>query len=139
MNTRLTMREFDGSLHLVTNERDVDRPIEEIVEEALAGGVTVVQLRDRKKERVIENAQKLKRIIHKHGASLIIDNFVDVAKYVEADGVHLGRLDTHPTVARQRLGSRAIIGLSVETMKQAIEARRLPVNYLGVSKIFQSS
>jgi len=134
----MAFREFDGSLHLVTNEDDVDRPIEEIVEEAVAGGVTVVQLRDVKKERVIRNAQRLKRFIHNHGALLIIDNFVDVAEYVGADGVHLGRLDTPVPEARKRLGNRAIIGLTVETKNQALAARRLSVDYLGVSKIFES-
>ncbi|HEX5447853.1 MAG TPA: thiamine phosphate synthase, partial [Candidatus Saccharimonadales bacterium] len=69
---------------------------------------------------------------------LIINNFVDVAEYVGADGVHLGQLDTPVLEARARLGNRAIIGLSIETMRQAELAQNLPIDYLGVSTVYAS-
>ena len=136
----MSERKFDGSLYLVTNEYDVDRSLEEIVEEAVAGGVTAVQLRDRAdhKEHIVENAKKIQKFLRRNGVPLIINNFLDVFKEVGADGIHLGQSDKKVTEVRKVLGSHAIIGLSVETMAQAIAAEDLPVDYFGVSNIFGS-
>ena len=129
----------DLGLYLVTDrELCLGRPIERIVEAALRGGVSCVQLREKSlsTHAFIETARTIKSILAPWGVPLIINDRVDVAQAAGADGVHLGRSDLSCLDARRILGRGAIIGLSVETMDQALEAEDWDVDYLGVSPIF---
>ena len=130
---------FDLSLYLVT-----DRPLSGgrdmawIVREAAAGGVTMVQLREKEcsTAEFIALARELKRALSPLGIPLIINDRVDVALAVDADGVHIGQSDMPYDVARRLLGSDKIIGLSVETMEEVIAANALDVDYIGISPVY---
>ena len=126
-------------LYLVT-DRDLcrGRPLAEVVLQAVEGGVEIVQLREKNASTrfFVEEAQRLKRLLAPYGVPLIINDRVDVALAVEADGVHIGQEDMPYPLARKLLGPRAIIGLSVETIEQVQEAEAYDVDYLGVSPIF---
>lgn len=126
-------------LYLVT-DRDLSlgRPLEDIVLQAVRGGVAIVQLREKQATTrfFVEEASKIKRLLAHHNVPLIINDRVDVAQAVGADGVHLGQDDMPYAQARALLGPKAIIGLSVETLAQVEEAERYDVSYLGLSPIF---
>ena len=106
------------------------------VEQALAAGVRVVQHRDKHADTavMIEEARMLRRICRE--ALFLINDRVEVALAVEADGVHLGQEDLHYREARRLLGEHKIIGITVNTLEQALEAASLGADYLGVSPIF---
>ena len=130
---------FDLSLYLVT-----DRPLSGgrdmawIVREAAAGGVTMVQLREKEcsTAEFIQLARELKAALAPLGIPLIINDRVDVALAVDADGVHIGQSDMPYATARKLLGSNKIIGLSVETMDEVIAANALDVDYIGISPVY---
>lgn len=130
---------FDLSLYLVT-----DRPLSGgrdmawIVREAAAGGVTMVQLREKEcsTAEFIALARELKRTLIPLGIPLIINDRVDVALAVDADGVHIGQSDMPYETARALLGKDKIIGLSVETMEEVIAANALDVDYIGISPVY---
>lgn len=131
--------DFDLSLYLVT-----DRPLARgrdmrwIVEEAVRGGCTMVQLREKDCDtrEFIELAQTLKELLAPTGVPLIINDRLDVALAVDADGVHIGQSDMPYDIARRLLGPDKIIGLSVENWDDLDEANRLDVDYIGISPIF---
>ena len=130
---------FDLSLYLVT-----DRPLAQgrdiswIVREAVAGGVTMVQLREKdcSTGEFIALAKELKSVLHPLGIPLIINDRIDVALAVDADGVHIGQSDMPYAMARQLLGPDKIIGLSVETLDEVIAANALDVDYIGISPVY---
>jgi thiamine-phosphate pyrophosphorylase len=127
------------ALYLVTDRAWLrGRPLSAVVEAALRGGVTAVQLREKALETrtFIEQARTLKRLLAPLEVPLVINDRVDVALACEADGVHLGQSDMSVADARRLLPSHVFIGLSVETIEQLRAARELPVDYLGVSPIF---
>ena len=133
------VKPFDLSLYLVT-----DRPLSGgrdmawIVREAAAGGVTMVQLREKEcsTAEFIQLARELKAALAPLGIPLIINDRVDVALAVDADGVHIGQSDMPYATARKLLGSNKIIGLSVETMDEVIAANALDVDYIGISPVY---
>jgi thiamine-phosphate pyrophosphorylase len=86
----------------------------------------------------VEEAQRVKAIMSPFRASLIINDRVDVALAVGADGVHIGQGDMPYAIARRLMGPRAIIGLSVETWKDVEKAQALDVDYLGISPVFDT-
>ena len=118
----------DARLSLAGNVRDV--------EQALSAGVRVVQHRDKESDLavMIEEARRLRRLCQ--GALFLVNDRVEVALAVGADGVHLGQEDLHYRAARRLLGEQKIIGITVNTPEQALEAARLGADYLGVSPIF---
>ena len=130
---------FDLSLYLVT-----DRPLAQgrdmswIVREAVAGGATMVQLREKEcsTAEFIVLARKLKTALHPLGIPLIINDRIDIALAVDADGVHIGQSDMPYETARALLGKDKIIGLSVETMEEVIAANELDVDYIGISPVY---
>jgi len=133
---------FDPSLYLVVGRSFAcGRELPELVLEAVAGGVTMVQLREKKADfrEFLEVAQVLKRMLAHMGVPLIINDSVEVAQRVGADGVHLGQSDLPLAEARRILGPTAWIGLSVETREQALRAETLEADYLGVSPVFASA
>ncbi len=126
-------------LYLVTDRAlSLGRPLEEVVLAAVRGGAGIVQLREKDAPTrfFVEEAQRIKRLLAPHKVPLIVNDRIDVALAVEADGVHIGQQDMPYPLARKLLGRRAIIGLSVETVEQVLEAEAYDVDYLGVSPIF---
>ncbi len=114
---------------------------EYMVREALEGGVRMVQVRDKNNaaHKVIEAVKKIQPALKRTGVPLLINDRIDIACAVQADGIHLGQSDLTVSEARSLLGRDAIIGLSVETIDQAIEAENESVTYLAASPVFVTS
>lgn len=126
-------------LYLVTNRGlSLGRSLEEVVSEAVAGGVTMVQLREKDTStgEFIRLACKLSDLLRPLGIPLIINDRVDVALAADADGVHIGQSDMPYEIARKLLGPDKIIGLSVENMNDLLRANELDVDYIGISPVY---
>lgn len=106
-----------------------------------AGGATFIQLREKRlsPREFYREAEEALSVARSMGVRLIINDRVDIALALSADGVHLGQDDLPPTAARALLGDEAIIGFSTHSIEQAIVAARLPVDYIAVGPIFQTS
>ncbi len=136
------MKDFDLSLYLVTDDAlSKDRPVEWIVEQAVLGGVTMVQLREKNSSTLdfITKAIVLKKLLTPYGIPLIINDRLDIALAADADGLHIGQSDMPYPIARNIMGYDKIIGLSVETIAQAEEANFLDVDYIGLSPVFSTN
>ncbi|PKG57360.1 thiamine phosphate synthase [Shewanella sp. GutDb-MelDb] len=127
-------------LYLVTDDQQDIDTLCQVVSEAVKGGVTMVQIREKhgNVSAFIERAAAVKQILQGSGVPLIINDRVDVALAVQADGVHLGQSDMPAIVARELIGADMILGLSVENEAQLHEAQNLPVDYLGISAVFST-
>lgn len=133
------MKKEELKLYLVTDRGLAgERAIEDIVKEAVEGGVTMVQLREKDiaTRDFIALALRLKDVLKPYGVPLIINDRVDVALASGAEGVHIGQSDMPYAIARKLLGPSKIIGLSVENFEQIEEANSLDVDYIGVSPVF---
>ena len=136
------MRPEQLRLYLVTDRPlSLGRDIAWVVEEAVTGGATMVQLREKDIDtrEFIELARRLQPILREAGVPLIINDRVDVALAVDADGVHIGQSDMPYEIARRLLGPDKIIGLSVENMDEVREANSLYVDYIGVSPVYATA
>lgn len=120
--------------HALCGERDLLR----IVQDAVRGGVTCVQLREKTKNTrdFVAQAQALKRLLSPLHIPLVINDRIDIALACEADGVHLGQSDMPVEEARRLLPQQVFIGWSVENLAHVQQASQLPVDYLGVSPVF---
>lgn len=130
---------FDLSLYLVTDRSlSGGRDMAWIVAEAARGGVTMVQLREKdcSTNEFIALAYELKTVLSPFGIPLIINDRIDVALAVDADGVHIGQSDMPYDIARALMGKNKIIGLSVETMDEVVAANDMDVDYIGISPVF---
>ena len=133
------MRREDLALYLVTDRGlSLGGDLETVVLQAVEGGVTLVQLREKDIDtrEFIALGQRLKAALKGSGVPLLINDRVDVALAVDADGVHIGQSDMPYGMARRLLGPDKIIGLSVETMDEVIQANDLDVDYVAVSPVF---
>ncbi|MEA3505830.1 MAG: thiamine phosphate synthase [Bacteroidota bacterium] len=136
------MNKFDLSLYLVTDQSlSKGRSHEYIVEEAIKGGVTIVQLREKdiSSREFYELAKSLMKLLKPLNIPLIINDRLDIALAVDADGLHIGQSDLPYSIARKLLGKNKIIGLSVETIEQAREANNIDVDYIGLSPVFSTN
>ena len=136
------MKEIDTRLYFITDSSTYSK--EEFlyrVEQALSGGATIVQLREKEKStrEYIELAQDVHKITKKYSVPLIIDDRVDVALAVNAEGVHLGQSDMPVSVARKIMGNEKIIGATAKTVSQAKEAYTQGADYLGVGAIYPTT
>ena len=113
----------------------------EAVEESLKGGVTCLQLREKKldTECFLEEARQLKPLCRSYGVPLIINDNVDIALKSDADGVHIGQSDGDIVETRARIGHDKILGVSAATVKEALEAERAGADYLGVGAVFPTN
>lgn len=114
------------------------RTLDEVIIAAIGGGVRYVQLREKNVTTrfFVEEARRIKLLLKPFRVPLIINDRVDVALAVAAEGVHLGQDDMPCSLARKLLGKGAVIGLSVECWEDVVRAQEQDVNYLGVSPIF---
>ena len=135
----MTRQHVDYTLYLVT-DRDLSRgrSHREIAAAAVRGGVTCVQLREKKAttREFIEEALAIGELLATHDIPLIINDRLDVALAVKADGVHLGQKDMPLETARSIAGDAMIIGISAESVEDAIAAEKGGADYLGVSPVF---
>ncbi len=133
------MNTLDLSLYVISGQCFTpDRELLKVMEEALAGGATVIQLREKNMtvREMVEVGAKLQELARRHGATFIINDHIDVALAIDADGVHLGQDDLPVSEARAKLGPKKIIGLSTHSLEQALAASSLPLDYLGVGPVF---
>ena len=129
----------DIDFYLITDSDSSKNGIFSDVENALKAGCKIVQYREKKKSTkdMIQEARQLKEIC-KGKAILLVDDRVDVALAVGADGVHIGQEDIPYETARLLLGMNKIIGLTVNNLEEAIEAEKLGVDYIGLAPIFKT-
>jgi len=129
----------DWDVYLVTQESlSAGRSTREVVEAAIAGGVDVVQLRekDRSARERYHLGRKLRARTREAGVTFVVNDRVDLARAVDADGVHLGDADLPIRVAREALGEDAIVGRSVSFVEDAVAAERAGADYLGVGAVY---
>lgn len=126
------------TLYLVTDRRWIEEPLEEIVEECINAGVTMVQLREKEIsfEEFVELGRKIKKVTDKYDIPFVINDNIEVAKEINADGVHIGQDDINPREARNILGKEKIIGVSVKNIEEAKKAETDSADYLGVGAMF---
>ncbi len=138
------MRESVNSrllLHLVTDRSlSRGRSLVEVVREAVSGGVTCVQLREKdcSTREFLQEALALKELLQSLMVPLIINDRVDIALAVGADGVHLGQSDMPISHARRLLGPNCLIGISAESVDHAVEAEQQGADYIGISPVFST-
>jgi thiamine-phosphate pyrophosphorylase len=117
------------------------RDLCDVVREAIAGGATFVQLREKNAthEQRVAIGRRLSRVCHDAGVAFVIDDDVACAAEVGADGVHVGQSDETCSRAREILGPDAIVGVSASTVEQALAAQKAGADYLGVSAVFPTA
>ena len=136
------MKNFDTSLYFITDSTGFSE--EEFLcrtEAALQGGVTFLQIREKEKStrEYLSLAQKVHKLTQQYGVPLIIDDRLDVAMAVDAEGVHLGQSDMPIDLARSIFGQEKIIGATAKTVPQALEAYEQGADYLGVGAIYPTT
>lgn len=135
------MNPIDLRLYLVT-DRDLlkNRDLFDVVEKAVQGGVTVVQLREKhaSSREFYEVALRMKQLLSPYHVPLIINDRLDIVLAVDAEGLHIGNSDIPVEVARRVMGRNKILGLSVENESDARKAQSLDVDYIGLSPIFST-
>ncbi len=134
---KVTREQFQ--LYSVTDRSWLEgRTLEEVVEEAIQGGVTMVQLREKQasEEELLEEALRLKSICAKYQVPLLVDDNVEVCKRADLDGVHVGQDDMAVTRAREILGEGKIIGATAHNLEEAIKAQEMGADYLGSGAAF---
>ena len=114
------------------------RSLKEVVKESLDGGVTFVQLREKTLEddKFLEEAKELKQLCKEYDVPFVINDNVDIAIAMDADGVHVGQSDMEAGNVREKLGPDKIIGVSAQTVEQAVLAEQRGADYLGVGAVF---
>ena len=136
------MNHVDTTLYLVTNSDGISEGrFLQIIGEACAGGVTLLQLREKERSgrEYFDLAVKVKAVTDRFNVPLIIDDRVDIALAVNAAGVHLGQTDLPIVEARKLMGSGKIIGATAKTVEQAVRAQLDGADYLGVGAIYPTT
>lgn len=126
-------------LYAVTDSHWLNgRTLHSVVKESLEGGVTFVQLREKQldKAHFMEEAKDLQVLCREYNVPFIINDNVDIALAMDADGVHVGQSDMEAGDVRAKLGPDKIIGVSAQTVEQAILAEKHGADYLGVGAVF---
>ena len=125
------------TLYLITDERLDQASILDRVEQALAGGVTAVQLRRKQEDakNQIELGRQLRLLTRRYQALYIVNDRIDIALITEADGVHLGQDDINCGEARRLIGDSMLIGISCHSLEEAWQAKKDGADYLGVGSV----
>lgn len=136
------MKHLDTSLYFITDSTDLSE--EEFLrrtEAALQGGVTLLQLREKNRttREYLTLAEKVHELTRRYGVPLLIDDRLDVAMAMDAEGVHLGQSDLPICMARRILGPDKIVGATAKTVPQATEAYEQGADYLGVGAIYPTT
>jgi thiamine-phosphate pyrophosphorylase len=138
----MVRKNMDFTLYLVTDRRWLgERTLWDGVEEAIRGGATLVQLREKKisSKEYLELAQRVKKVTDRHDIPLIINDRIDIAMAIDADGVHLGPEDLPVPIARKLLGGGKIIGSSAASVDEALLFQAQGADYLGVGALFPTA
>lgn len=135
------MNKVDLSLYLVTDNSDDEEKFLKTIEEAILGGVSVVQIREKTVDTLdfYNLALKVKKITGKYNVPLIINDRVDIALAIDADGVHVGQSDMPCDVTRKLIGKDKILGVSAATVEEAQKAEKDGADYIGTGAIFPTA
>ena len=136
------MKKFDTTLYFITDSTGFgEKEFLYRTEQALKGGASLLQLREKEKttREYISLAEKVHELTRRYNIPLIIDDRIDVALAVGAEGVHLGQSDMPIDCARKILGDNYIIGATTKTVAQAVEAYAQGADYLGVGAIYPTT
>ena len=129
----------DLLLYAVTDRHWLNgRTLYSLVEEALKGGATFIQLREKEldEEHFLEEAKEIKELCRRYQVPFVINDNVEIALAVDADGVHVGQSDMEAGDVRAKLGPDKMIGVSAQTVEQAVMAEQNGADYLGVGAVF---
>ena len=128
-------------LYAITDEHLLKEDFTKKVEKALKFGVDIIQYRAKKKDAkdMIEEAIALKKLCIKYNVPLIINDRIDIALAIDADGVHVGQEDIPVLYVRKLIGNNKILGLSTKNLNHVEEANKLPVDYIGFGSIFPTN
>ena len=131
----------DTHLYPITDQHLSGLSHTEQVDLLIDSGATLIQLREKTDSplRFFKQAESAVRVARDRGAKIIINDRVDIALALKADGVHLGQEDLSPDAARRILGGNAIIGFSTHSLEQARLAAQLPVDYVAIGPIFSTT
>lgn len=130
------------NLYLVTDRHWLaNRNLEDDVEKAILGGVTMVQLREKNidNDSFIELAKKVKQVCNKYKVPFIINDNLEVALAVDSDGIHIGQDDLPASLVRQKIGPDKILGVSAHNLDEAIAAKKAGATYLGAGAMFSTT
>lgn len=136
------MKKLDTTMYFITDSTNyTEDEFLYRVEEACKGGVTLIQIREKERttREYLSLAEKVHEITRKYDIPLIIDDRVDVALAVNAEGVHVGQSDMPVNIARKLMGGDKIVGATAKTVPQAIEAYEQGADYLGVGAIYPTT
>lgn len=129
-------------LYLVTDSDLLKgRDFYKCIEDAIKAGVTMVQLREKDADgkEFLKKARKLRELTKKYNVSFIINDRIDIALLVDADGVHVGQSDIDAVSVRRLIGEDKIIGVSARTVEEAIQAKKDGADYLGIGSMFSTN
>lgn len=138
----MNKKNVNYTLYLVTDRSFIkDKPLDKAVEEAILGGATLVQIREKDVDSLdfYKEALKVKEVCKKYNVPLIINDRVDIALAVDADGVHVGQSDLPCSIVRSILGLEKIIGVSTSNVKEALKAQEDGADYVGVGAVFPTT
>lgn len=138
----MNKKDIDYSVYLVTDHRGkTDDEILNIIEEAIKGGTSVVQIREKtaSTKDFYNLALKAKEITKKYNVPLIINDRIDIALAVKSDGVHIGQDDMPAKIAREIIGKDMILGVSAATVEEAKKAEEDGADYIGSGAVFPTS
>lgn len=135
------MNSIDLSLYLVTDNSDDVEKFLNTIEEAIKGGTTVVQIREKTADTLdfYNLALKVKDITAKYNVPLIVNDRVDIALAIDADGVHVGQSDMPCDITRRLIGDDKILGVSATTVDEAKKAQEDGADYIGTGAVFPST
>jgi thiamine-phosphate pyrophosphorylase len=129
----------ESHLYLIVDKQTCSgKPFSQIKRLFSCPGIDIVQLRDKssRKQSILNDALFLKRLLQRANILFIINDYLDVAKISDSDGIHLGQSDTSIEIARRILGKDKIIGISCHSMKQALDAQKRGADYIGIGPVF---
>lgn len=139
-NTKETIKKAI-ELYLVTDRRWLkEQTLANDVEDAIEGGVTCVQIREKNinQDEFINEALLLKEVCQKHQIPLIVNDDIEVMIAIDADGIHVGQSDMDAKLVRAKIGNHKILGVSAQTVEQALIAQEAGADYLGVGAVFNT-
>lgn len=135
------MRKFNSRLYFITDSTNYcEEEFLYRIEQGIIGGATLIQLREKEKTTLeyVRLAQKVHNITKRYNIPLIIDDRIDVALAIDAEGVHVGQSDMPVSIARKLMGEK-IVGATTKTVEQAMEAYKNGADYLGVGAIYETT
>ncbi len=131
----------DFDIYLITDRKQtVGKPLGDVIESSLKGGIKAVQLREKELDdrELFTIAKRLKTLTHRFGAKLFINDRLDIALAVDADGLHLGQESVSPKVARKQFGENKLIGVSAHSLDEALRAADDGADFITIGPIYDT-